>query len=107
VLLLGALLAQDGLTVASVLRITGLSRERHVVNDHRAPARVALCPRAGARILLGVLVDAFVPSGPNVMAVDDTVERRRHSPHAGAWHIARPRAIVGHGTSSSRAGCAP
>jgi hypothetical protein len=39
-------------------------------------SRVAWSPRAGARILLGRLIDAFVPNGPIVLAVDDTIERR-------------------------------
>ena len=76
VLLIGALLAPDRRTVASVLRITGRSRERRFVNYHRVLSRAAWCPRAGARILLGLLVDAFVPRGPVVMAIDDTIERR-------------------------------
>jgi transposase InsO family protein len=76
VLLIGALLAPGRRTVTSVLRITGRSRERHFVNYHRVLSRAAWCPRTGARILLGLLVDAFAPSGPLVMAVDDTIERR-------------------------------
>ena len=77
VLLIGALLAPGQRTVARLLRIAGLSRERHFVNYHRVLSRASWCPRAGARILLGLLVDAFVPDGPLVMAVDDTIERRR------------------------------
>ena len=34
-------------------------------------------PRAAARVLLGLLVRAFVPDGPIVLGVDDTIERRR------------------------------
>jgi hypothetical protein len=77
VLLIGAILAPGQRTVARLLRITGLNRERHFVNYHRILSRAAWCPRAGARILLGLLVQAFVPDGPIVMAVDDTIERRR------------------------------
>src|SRR5215212_497289 len=77
VLLIGAILTPGQRTVASLLRITGLHRERHFVNDHRVLSRAAWCPRAGARILLGLLVEAFVPDGPIVMAIDDTIERRR------------------------------
>src|SRR3712207_8001148 len=77
VLLLGAILAPGQRTVASLLRIAGLSRERHFVNYHRVLSRAVWCPRAGARILLGLLVEAFVPDGPIVMAIDDTIERRR------------------------------
>jgi len=76
VLLIGAILAPGRRTVASVLRITGRSRERHFVNYHRVLSRAAWCPRVGAHILLGLLLDAFAPSGPVVMALDDTIERR-------------------------------
>ena len=76
VLLIGAILAPGRRTVASLLRITGRSRERRFVNYHRVLSRAAWRPRAGARILLALLVDAFTPSGPVVMAVDDTIERR-------------------------------
>jgi len=75
-LLIGAILAPGRRTVTSLLCITGRSRERHFVNYHRVLSRAVWCPRAGARILLGLLVNAFVPSGPVIMAVDDTIERR-------------------------------
>ena len=77
VLLIGALLAPGQRTVASLLRIAGLSRERHFVNYHRILSRAAWSPRVGARILLGLIVEAFVPDGPIILAVDDTIERRR------------------------------
>jgi hypothetical protein len=62
--------------VASLLRIMGRSHKRDFVNYHRVLSRAAWSPRAGARILLGLLIDAFVPNGPIVLAVDDTIERR-------------------------------
>ncbi|HYO26172.1 MAG TPA: transposase [Lacipirellulaceae bacterium] len=77
VLLISAVMAPGQRTVASLLQITGLSRERHFVNYHRILSRAAWSPRSGARILLGLLVDAFVQDGPLVMAIDDTIERRR------------------------------
>ena len=76
VLLVGAILAPGRRTVTSLLRITGHGRERHFVNYHRVLSRAAWCPRTGARILLGLLLDAFVPRGPVVLALDDTIERR-------------------------------
>jgi hypothetical protein len=105
VLLIGALLTPGQRTVASLLRIAGLSRERHFVNYHRMLSRAAWSPRAGARILLGLLVDAFVPNGPIVMDIDDTIERRRGS-------ASQPRASIGTRcaprtrTSSTQAACA-
>jgi len=77
VLLTGAILAPGQRTVTSVLRITGLARERRFVNYHRVLNRAAWCPRAAARLLLGLLLAAFVPSGPVVLGIDDTIERRR------------------------------
>ena len=77
VLLTGAILAPGGRTVTSILRITGLARERRFVNYHRVLNRAAWCPRAAARLLLGLLVAAFALSGPVVLGIDDTIERRR------------------------------
>ena len=77
VLLTGAILAPGRRTVASVLRITGLARERHFVNYHRVLNRAAWCPRTASRLLLGLLVAAFVPAGPIVLGINDTIERRR------------------------------
>src|SRR3712207_6483073 len=77
VLLLGALLAPGRRTVTSILRISGLSRERRYVNYHRVLNRAAWNGRAAARLLLGLLLDAFVPRGPVLLGLDDTIERRR------------------------------
>lgn len=76
-LLVGAILAPGRRTVTSLLRVTGHARERRFVNYHRVLSRAAWCPLTGARILLGLLVAAFAPSGPVVLALDDTIERRR------------------------------
>ena len=76
-LLLGAILAPGVRTVASVLRVLGLARERHFVNYHRVLSRAAWSPRAASRVLLALLVRAFVPEGPVVLGLDDTIERRR------------------------------
>jgi hypothetical protein len=40
-------------------------------------SRAAWCPCAAAHVLLGRLVAAFVPKGPVVLGIDDTIERRR------------------------------
>jgi hypothetical protein len=62
-LLIGAILAPGQRTVASLLRITGLSRERCFVNYHRVLNRAAWSSRAASRLLLGLLLDAFAPAG--------------------------------------------
>ncbi|WP_217362795.1 transposase [Roseicella sp. DB1501] len=77
VLLTGAILAPGQRTVTSILRITGRSRERRFVNYHRILSRAAWSGRAAARVLLGLLLDAFVPAGPVLLGLDDTIERRR------------------------------
>src|SRR3954463_11524890 len=76
-LLIGAILALGQRTVTNVLRITGHTRDRHFVYVHRVLSRAAWCPRSGSRILLGLLIAAFAPRGPVIMALDDTIERRR------------------------------
>jgi DDE superfamily endonuclease len=77
VLLVGAILAPGQRTVASILRIAGLARERRFVNYHRVLNRAAWDPRAASRLLLGLLLDAFAPRGPVLLGLDDTIERRR------------------------------
>ena len=77
VLLIGAILAPGRRTVASILRITGLGRERRFVNYHRILNRAAWSGRAAAQVLLGLLLDAFAPHGPVILGLDDTIERRR------------------------------
>ena len=77
ILLVGALLAPGKRTVTSVLRITGLSRERHFVNYHRVLSRARWSTREAARLLLGLLIHAFAPAGPVILGLDDTIERRR------------------------------
>ena len=77
VLLIGAILVPGQRTVTSILRISGLCRERRFVNYHRVLNRAAWSGRAAARILLGLLLDAFVPAGPVLLGLDDTIERRR------------------------------
>jgi DDE superfamily endonuclease len=77
VLLIGAILVPGQRTITSILRITGLARERRFVNYHRVLNRAAWSGRAAARVLLGLLLDAFAPRGPVILGLDDTIERRR------------------------------
>jgi hypothetical protein len=76
-LLTGAILAPGKRTVTSLLRIAGLGQERRFTNYHRVLNRAAWDARAAARRLLGLLIAAFVPAGPVVLGIDDTIERRR------------------------------
>src|SRR5206468_6679859 len=76
-LLIGAILAPGKRTVTSLLRIAGRGRERRFTDNHRVLDRAAWDARAAARLLLGPLVAAFAPSGPVLLGIDDTIERRR------------------------------
>ena len=78
VLVIGAILAPGQRTVASVLRVMGLSGERQYQNYHRVLNRARWSGHTLSRRLLGLLVAAFVPvDGPVVIGLDDTIERRR------------------------------
>jgi hypothetical protein len=55
----------------------GLSQETQFQKYHRVLNRVKWSTLKASRCLLGLLVDAFAPEGPLVMALDDTIERRR------------------------------
>ena len=76
-LLLGALLTPGRRTVCAVLRVAGLRWERHFVTYHRVLNRAIWRDRLGTRLLFDLLVAAFVPRGPVLLGVDDTIERRR------------------------------
>lgn len=76
-LLLGAILTPGQRTVTAILRILGLSQERHFQTYHRVLNRAVWSSLALSRVLLMTLLAAFVPSGPIVMGLDDTLERRR------------------------------
>ena len=77
VLLIGAILVAGTRTVTAVLRIMGLSEERHFQTYHRVLNRAAWSSRALSQTLLLLLVKTFVPNGPIICGLDDTIERRR------------------------------
>lgn len=78
ILLVGAILAPGKRTVTAVLRVMGLHDERQFQNYHRVLNRAVWSPRAASRILLGLLVQVFVPpDAPIVFGLDDHIERRR------------------------------
>src|SRR3954452_24518251 len=60
-LVLGALLVPGQRTVCNILRIIGLRQERHFVTWHRVLNRAVWDNRLAARLLLKLLVEAFVP----------------------------------------------
>lgn len=77
VLVTGAILAPGKRTVSAVLQVMGLDQERHFQNYHRVLSRAKWSSLAASRILLAQLIRVLVPSGPLVMGLDDTIERRK------------------------------
>jgi hypothetical protein len=77
VLVVGAILVPGKRTVSSCLRVMGLAWDMHFTNYHRVLNRAQWSTVQAGKILLGVLVKAFVPPGAViVLGADDTVERR-------------------------------
>src|SRR3954471_20891014 len=76
-LVLGALLVPGQRMVCNILRIIGLRQERHFVTWHRVLNRAVWDNRLAAHLLLDLLVKRFTPTGPVLLGVDDSIERRR------------------------------
>ena len=74
----GALLCLNRRTVCAALRVVDGRSDKGFSRFHRFLSHAAWSGLQGAKILLGLLQEAFVPEGePLVIAVDDSVERRR------------------------------
>ena len=77
VLLAGAILAPGGRTVSPALRAMGLDQEKCFHRYHRVLSRASWSSQKVSRVLLGLLVETFVPEGdPLVVGIDETLERR-------------------------------
>jgi DDE superfamily endonuclease len=76
VLVAGAILAPGRRTVSSALRAMGLDQEKRFHRYHRVLSRARWSSWKVSRVLLGLLVEAFVPEGPLIVGIDETVERR-------------------------------
>ncbi len=77
VLVAGTILAPGKRTIGSALRAMGLDKQRRFHRYHRVLSRASWSSREASRLLLGLLVEAFVPDGPLVLGVDETLERRK------------------------------
>ena len=73
----GALLTPGGRTVTAALRAMGRSDCEQFQTYHRVLNRANWSSRKVAQVLLGLLVQAFAPTGPLVIGLDETLERRR------------------------------
>lgn len=63
--------------MTAVLRIMGLSQERRFQNYHRVLSRAIWGNVKLSAVLLCLLLNTFLPSGPVVIGIDETIERRR------------------------------
>lgn len=77
ILFVGAILAPAERTVTAILRVMGLSAEKHFQNYHRVLNRAVWSSLEASHILLEMLVNTFASSGPIILGLDDTIERRR------------------------------
>jgi hypothetical protein len=77
VLLMGTVLAPGRRTVSSALRAMGLDQHKQFHRYHRVLSRAKWSSMEVSRVLLGLLVEAFVPNGQLVVGVDETLERRQ------------------------------
>ncbi|CAG0936242.1 hypothetical protein TFLX_05108 [Thermoflexales bacterium] len=96
VLVVGAILTPGQRTVTASLRIMGLSHERHFQTYPRVLNRAVWSCWEVSRVLLQMWVDTFAASGPVIIGIDDTIERRW-----GATH--RPTLAIGQGHGQIRA----
>jgi hypothetical protein len=101
-LVYGTLLASGRRTVAAALRAIGRGDERHFTTYHRVLNRAVWSPFHLSRILLGLLVMAFLaPDAPLILLIDGTLERRwgRRIAYKGRFHDA-VRSQSGHVVTS-------
>ena len=78
VLLMGTVLAPGKRTVSSALKAMGLDQQKQFHRYHRVLSRAKWSSIEVSRVLLELLVEAFVPEGgPLVVGVDETLERRQ------------------------------
>ena len=89
------MLAAGPRTVTSCLRVLGLAKHPGFATLHRILNRNTWSGLALARVLVRMVVTVLVPSGPVIIGVDHTLERRR-GPHigpAGRFHAPGLRAV--------------
>ena len=76
-LLLGSLLCCGPRRISSILRVMGLASVRNFSKYHRVLSRAEWDALALAKILLGLLIKLLPASWSIIIAVDETLERRR------------------------------
>lgn len=76
VLVAGVVLTPGKRTVSAALRIMGLSEASDFALYHHVLSQARWDSRAIARKLLTMILDRFLPAGPLIIGIDDTIERR-------------------------------
>ncbi len=77
VLIIGSVLCTGKRTVTSALRIMGLSNEKKFTNYHRVLNKAKWNSLHAVKILLSLLIVMVAPYLPIIIAIDETVERRK------------------------------
>lgn len=77
ILVMGAILTPGARMVSRVLRVMGLEHEAQFQTYHRVLNRAVWSSLAVSRILLGLLLATFAATGPLVVGIDESIERRR------------------------------
>ncbi len=77
VLVAGMVLTPGKRTVSAALRVMGLAQAGDFALYHHVLSQARWNSRAIARKVLTLILDRFLPGGPLVIGIDDTIERRR------------------------------
>jgi hypothetical protein len=76
VLVTGAILTTGKRTVSAVLRIMGLAEAADFALYHHVLSQAHWDSRVIARKLLSLILERLLPTGPVIIGIDDTIERR-------------------------------
>jgi hypothetical protein len=76
-LLTGAILCDNQRTVAAILRVMGLSDEKHFINYYRVLNRACWSGLQASKIILGLIIMLIPMPFPIIIGIDDTIERRK------------------------------
>ena len=76
-LLIGAILCRGARRITSILRVMDLREEKNFSKYHRVLSRAQWSSLALSKILLGILIGILPGSWPILIAVDETLERRK------------------------------
>lgn len=76
-LLIGTILCRGARSITSILRVMGLSEVKNFSKYHRVLSRTQWNSLAASKILFGLLIKLLPEAWPKIIAVDETLERRR------------------------------